>query len=281
MNIRGHFTKYRQIYIHSGLGIFAIALIFFVVVQWLSYFTLHDESMRIPDFEGSHIDSLSAYTSANGLRMHVMDSVYDDHLPAGTIVKQDPPPQSYVKPRRKIYVSIVATSPEMVVMPNLKDLSIRQAIEVLEMNKLSIGHLKFVDGFDRNAVQFQLFNNDTILPGTELIKSSPITLVISRGMHNPLNPVPFLIGLNRRQALRALYSSGFNIGNIQPGIDKEDGLYRVFEQSPMYEKHSVLEPGSSISFSLCPENQMNFDSLILVYTIDSLSIDSLEYEIPE
>ncbi len=275
MKIRGHFSNYRRLYVHLGIGLLAAVLFFVLTLLWLKAFTLHSDAMQLPDFEGKHMDSLVQFAEEANLRYYIMDSVYNDYLPAGTIVRQDPLPLSDVKPRRKIYITIVATTPEMVVMPNLKDLSVRQAVEVLQMNRLNVDRLEFINGFDRNAVQYQLFNGDTAVPGTELVKGSAITLVASKGLHNPQNPLPFLIGLNRSQAVQAIYNSGFNMGQLDPAMDEEGQYLRVYAQDPDFDEYAAFEPGTEISLKLCPDTKLNFDSLILTYTSDSLNLDSI------
>ncbi len=275
MNIRGHFSNYRRLYVHLGIGLLAAVLFFVLTLLWLKAFTLHSDAMQLPDFEGKHMDSLVQFAEEANLRYYIMDSVYNDYLPAGTIVRQDPLPLSDVKPRRKVYITIVATTPEMVVMPDLKDLSVRQAVEVLQMNRLNVDRLEFVNGFDRNAVQYQLFHGDTVVPGTELVKGSSITLVASKGLHNPQNPLPFLIGLNRMQAVQAIYNSGFNLGKLEPTMDEEGQYLRVYAQDPDFDKYAAFEPGTEISLKLCPDTELNFDSLILTYTSDSLNLDSI------
>ncbi len=57
-----------------------------------------------------------------------IDSVYTTVVPRGCIAEQSPKPGFKVKKWRNIVLTINAFNPEMVAMPNLIDLPIRQAI---------------------------------------------------------------------------------------------------------------------------------------------------------
>jgi hypothetical protein len=100
---------------------------------WLRTYTKHGVAMRVPDLKGLSLEEAQSMLHARELSALVIDSVYSDELPKGSIVDQDPDAGIEVKPGRKIYVVLNASQPKMIDMPRLVDLSKRQAISVLEI----------------------------------------------------------------------------------------------------------------------------------------------------
>ena len=102
-------------------------LIIFGLVKWLRGYTQHGVEVQVDDVRGMLVAEAEPILQANGLRLEVVDSTYSDKVPFGTIVEQDPRPESHAKEGRAIYVTINATGKRQVVMPDLHDLSYRQA----------------------------------------------------------------------------------------------------------------------------------------------------------
>ena len=97
------------------------------------------------------------------------------------ILRQDPYPNSKVKTNRKIYLTIVSTNPEKTIMPDLKYLTLRQAVSILESTGLKTGRISYIPTFDQDAVQQQSFEGRVIDPGTKLDKGSVIDLTVGMG----------------------------------------------------------------------------------------------------
>ena len=78
----------------------------------------------MPNFIGVHVDDLEAFTEGKELRYVVRDSVFSDDYPLGTVIKQDPmfhtkEIPNYVKPNRRIYLTVVKKIGEYKVIPDL------------------------------------------------------------------------------------------------------------------------------------------------------------------
>jgi beta-lactam-binding protein with PASTA domain len=116
-------------------------------------------------------------------------------------------------------------------MPDLIDLSSRQAISLLETYGLRIGELIYVPDIARNAVLQQKYNKGSIEPGTLIEKGTAIDLVLGSGVASTQVNVPLLIGKTREEATRLILSASLNIGN-EVFLDAEDAQARVYRQSP-------------------------------------------------
>ena len=190
----------RQLIIAAVLGVFVI----WGSLKLLDLYTLHGRSITVPELDGYSKTEAAELLSSMNLRYTINDSVYDDDRSPGSVVMQDPVAGSKVKRNRTIYLTTVAVLPEMVPMPDLTDLSRRQAISILETHGLKIGRLEYQPDIARDAVLKQKFNEGLIEPGTPVEKGTEIDLVLGEGLGENITPLPLVIGMSRQEASRAL-----------------------------------------------------------------------------
>jgi len=247
----------KKFYLNIGVALVLFFLIILAALLSLKSWTRHGESIPLPDFTGAPLEDLVQFTKDNHLNYKIIDSVYNDYLDPGTIVLQDPYPNSGVKRGRNIYVSIVSSLPESVVMPNVVNLSVRQAVSLIYGNDLTISSINFVSGFDKNAVQKQLIGDEVVEPGTKLKKFTAVTLVASKGEHSEQHKAPNIKGLTKKEAIQRIYQNSFNVGNIVGDDGKTAGLL-VVSQTPVSDK-SDYPLGHKISFRLTPEGKKPLD----------------------
>jgi len=160
-------------------------IIIVVVLVWLTLFALriytrHGDYYIVPNYTGQKIDDILA-KQPSVFNFVVIDSAFDLDKPKGTILHQDPYPESKVKENRKIYLTIVSSIPEKTSMPDLRFLTLRQAINTLESCGLKIGKIFYIPTFDADAVQQQRYNGKIILAGTRIDKGSVVELTVGIG----------------------------------------------------------------------------------------------------
>jgi eukaryotic-like serine/threonine-protein kinase len=165
---------------------FAGAVILSVILMWIVFlllrvYTKHGDYLVVPDFKGKTIDQLTSDPGNSAFEFIVIDSIFDLKAPRGTILHQDPYPEAKVKEGRKIYLTIVSSIPEKTSMPDLKFLTFRQAVSMLESCGLKLGKLQYIRTFDQDAVQRQFFEGHEIAPGTSIEKGSAIDLTVGMG----------------------------------------------------------------------------------------------------
>ena len=248
----------KKLYLNIAVALVLFVLIMLFVLMSLKWWTRHGESIPLPNFVGLHIEDLEQFAKQNHLNYMITDSVYNDTLSKGMIVLQDPYPNSGVKKGRKIYVTVVSSLPESVVMPNVVNLSVRQAVSLIYGNDLTIKKLDFVNGFDKNAVQKQLLDGEEIEPGVKLNKYTAVTLVVSKGERPESTKVPNLKGLTKKEAMQRIYQNSFNVGNVV-GDGGQNAKLLVVSQSPT-PNDATYPLGYKINFRLSGGND-NLDSL--------------------
>ena len=106
--------------------------IIMILLIWLNIYTRHGQARPVPDFYGLNLTETARLAKKNKLKFQVIDSVYTSVVQAGCVAEQTPAPGFKVKKRRRILLTINAFKPEMVKVPNLVGLPIRQAKAMIE-----------------------------------------------------------------------------------------------------------------------------------------------------
>jgi len=263
------FIKSRLFFKHLLFSIGLTILMVYIVILSLKYYTHHGSSYTVPDFIGMFPDELSEYVDNNGFEFIIIDSIYDAKKPAGSIILQDPLPNSKVKKNRKIYLTLVTKEPEKVIMPNLIDLSLRQSISLLETYGLQVGSLEYVPDIAKNAVIQQKFQGRTVENGELIKKGSRIDLVVGQGMNGDKIQIPFLIGKKQNEVLKILRNSSLNIGSEIFEDTKDTAHARVFTQKPLYAPGKLISMGETIDIIYRSDKKVKFDEVIRNYQFDT------------
>jgi beta-lactam-binding protein with PASTA domain len=271
----------KQFMIHPIIAFILLMVLFFSLNSFLDIFTRFGKEIVVPDFYGKAIDEIIEKGYSDDFDFFVIDSMYDDNSERGTVVIQNPIPGSRVKKGRNIYFTIVASSPENVIMPDLRDLTVRQAINILESAKLKAGQLIYKPSFDENAVLEQLYRDDTIAPGDTLVKGSVIDLLIGSGERIYQIPVPFLIGKTREEAIYAINTASYNLGAEFYMDSIMDEHARVYMQEPLWNTDIPGFPGDSIHLWYKSDELFDFETYAKSIETDSLQVDSLNAVEPE
>ncbi len=246
---------------HLSILIGIVIILLILINFWLKSYTNHGEYITVPDFTGLMYDELEEYAKQRDLNAVIIDSVYDNSKLKGSVVSQDPLPNSLVKEGRKIYLTIVSLSAEMVCMPDLHDLTLRQAIATLETYGLRPGTLKYVPHIAINAVLKQEYKGREISTGTLIEKGSKVNLTLGQGLRDEKTLVPLLLGKSREEALSILHAASLNIGAefFEEGSSEDKAF--VSRQRPVSSPNAFVNLGISIDLWYKP--QVDFDIQIM------------------
>jgi eukaryotic-like serine/threonine-protein kinase len=272
---------FKNLLLAAGIAV----VLFLAVWRGLAIYTQHGKHLNLPDFTGIALDDIEKYRIGRDFQFVVLDSIYSEYLPKGSVVLQDPPPNSRVKKNRKIYLTTVALLPEQVRMPDLVDLTFRQALSTLETFGLRIGKLQYIPDIAKNAVLQQLYEGEVIEPGILILKGSNIDLILGQGIGSESASVPFLLGLTQEEAHELIVANFLNVGaniieaEIETGA-KTDSTIRVYKQNPPWSEDAFLRLGQSVDLWYRSELEFDFDSLLQIYQPDTLYFphDSLYFD---
>ncbi|HPG73617.1 MAG TPA: PASTA domain-containing protein [Bacteroidales bacterium] len=244
---------------------FGLAVVITVALVWLAMFILqkythHGQSVSVPDFVGLSIDETEKICNERDFRFVVIDSMYTDEVEKGAVVEQNPVAGFKVKEGRTVYLIVNASGDEMVTMPELEGVSLRQAQALLESYGLIAGNLKYVPDIAKNVIIRQSYKGRDIEPGTKIKKGSKIDLIIGLGLSDEKTKVPRLIGLSHKQALNQLIDMSLNLGAVifdNSIKNRKDSLdAKVFRQSPGYDTINVVNLGSTVDIWLTRDTSL-------------------------
>ena len=265
------FLKQKKFYINLLAIILLSFFILWLSIKLLNVYTRHGKVHELPDFTGMTTEEIE-HSYGKDYHFILIDSVYSKTEAPGTIVQQDPLPKSKVKYGRNVYYIIVAKMPEKTRMPNLNNLSLRQALVLLESNGLQVESLKYVDHFARNAICEQRFENSIIKPGTEINKGSKIMLYVGLGPDKKKTSLPSLYGVSAEEVQHILNMAGLNLGNEVYDDHDSTQHMKVYRMEPPYSKGSV-NPGTFVNVWYRSDRSFNFDK----ERNKSLQEDSLKF----
>jgi eukaryotic-like serine/threonine-protein kinase len=166
---------------HLLIAIGVTFVLILITLQSLSWYTKHNDYIIVPDFRGLNYKDLVGSADYKNYQFSVIDSLFDADKPKGSVLTQDPFPGAKVKKNRMVYMTITSVVPEKTTMPDLRDLTLRQAQTMLESAGLKLGKLIYIRSFDEDAVQNQLFEGKSIKAGSSINKGSVINLTVGMG----------------------------------------------------------------------------------------------------
>ena len=261
---------------------YAIAIVIgfvMLLLIWMNFYTRHGQARPVPNFIGLTIDETAGVAKKHRLRYQIIDSVYTSLVPGGCIAEQNPKPGFKVKKGRNIVLIINAFSPEMVTVPNLIDLPIKQAQGLIESSGLIMGERTFKPDQGINVVIEQRHNGLPVKEGESLQKGSVIDLVLGKGLSNERAPVPFLIGKSLESARDRILVSALSLGSYiydNTILTRNDTLNAfIYKQNPEYRDNSTIQLGSAIYLWLTVDSaKMSIDSTaVLPDTIPAADIN--------
>jgi len=221
-----------------------------LIFLFLKIYTRHGQALSVPDLRGLTILEAQDILVSKKLRYQVIDSVYSNLVERGCIVEQNPPADFKVKINRTIFLTINAFNPEMVRMPNVLGVSLRQAKAIIETAGLTIGRLNYVPDIAVNNVLEQRYQGKIVETGDSIPKGAKIDLILGRGLSDDKTAAPDLIGLDLKTALNRITSRYLNIGAIiydGSFMNAEDSANAfIWKQRPVVDDETLLNLGSAV-----------------------------------
>jgi len=221
-----------------------------ILLIWMNFYTRHGQARPVPNFVGLTMEQTIKLAKKSRLRYQIIDSIYTSAVPRGCIAEQNPKPGFKVKKWRNVVLTINAFHPEMVAMPNLVNLPLRQAKALVESSGLEIGQLKYRPDISIDVVINQQYDGKDIMEGDSIQKESVVDLILGKGLSNQRTSVPYLLGMKLEPAKNKILISSLNLGtfvydnSISNAADTINAF--VFKQIPEFRDDATLQLGSNI-----------------------------------
>lgn len=173
--------------------------------MYLKSTTDHGESIKVPSFYKIHMNDLDEFVKDKDLDYEIIDSVYLDDWPKGTVCWQYPRPTDStgmsIKGGRTIQLSVVPESPQMVWMNCVKGKSKRMGETILDAIgiRTKVSYKPSPDG--SGFIMEHNFNGRAVdTAGMFIPKGSRVELVVSKGNTGEATPLPSVVGLTIKEA---------------------------------------------------------------------------------
>ena len=218
-----------------GLAILVIMLTILSLILWLRHYTEHGIEVSVPSVTGLYIAEARMLLASENLQLEVIDSTYSNHSPLGTIVEQTPAANSHCKHGRTIYVIVNASSRKQIPLPDLHDISYRQASATLRSLGLGVKEVIYEPSEYKDIV-LDIQQDGISLPvGQRIEEGSEVTLVVGFGKGTEKVPTPDLRGKTLYETRALLLANYLTIGAIE--YDREVNAentdsFVVFMQKP-------------------------------------------------
>ena len=123
------------------LAVVVACALVFGTLKWLDSYTRHNEAVVVPDVKGLGMEEAAEFFKNSNLRYNVIDSVFSKDVKPGAIVELVPMAGSKVKEGRIVFVTVNALTSQMATIPEVEDLSFRQAYAIVpgDFKDLALG----------------------------------------------------------------------------------------------------------------------------------------------
>ena len=176
------FIKSKTFFKHLGIMTAVVIVLSIVIMKWLESSTNHGQEITVPDLRKLTLSKVSQKLEGIELEYVLVDSVdYRSDFPPLSVVQQDPFPGEKVKSNRKIYIKINSSTFGNITLPELIQVSYRQAIPTLKAAGLQLGTVTYVPNIGKDMVLEVKMNGRTLKGGEKVKKSSKIDLVLGDG----------------------------------------------------------------------------------------------------
>jgi len=203
--------KSKTLYISlAGLittGIIIALLMDFIIMP---NYTNYNEGVTVPDVTKLSLDEAESLLTSYGLRFEVHDRRAHSAYPANYVIDQSPTAKQLVKPNRKVYLTVNTESTPQVVVPNVVNLSYRNARLQLENHGLTVGSTSYESDRFRNTILRQ-----SIAPEDTVARGTAVNLVVSDGLGTRMVQVPDVEGLRLSEAQQQIMRAGLRVGEIR------------------------------------------------------------------
>ena len=172
------FLKNKFFYINSISASIVTFFLFWSLLPLIGSYTNNGEEFELKDFQGLFIEEVSNELEQLGLKYQIIDYVFTDLVPKGTIFTQTPSAGTFVKEGRLIYFTVNRNSSEKFVIP--EEIFDGKNKNYTQRNLGSHFNLYFSpeNGSDQLVVRSLSSGGKNLIVGDSLIKGSIINVYL-------------------------------------------------------------------------------------------------------
>ena len=164
------------------LATIIFSLVVLASIVFLFFYTNQTSRIKVPNLVGMNLSEIDVVISENNLRYEIIDSsFYNEEFDKNSVLEQIPLANIEVKKNRKIYLTINPSSFGNVILPEIIQLTKRNAVTILTALDLQIGEFIYENNIGKDMVLDVEIDGEMIKPGTIIPKKSKIDLILGNG----------------------------------------------------------------------------------------------------
>lgn len=291
----GDLWRLRKFLLLNLLGLIVATFLLFQLTLWaLSWYTLHGESIEVPNMVNMNLADAEKLLETRKLSFEVIDSICKGTANGGLIREQNPKPGQRVKESRKIYL-IVTKHDKCTVKIYYDQLigrSRKQVIRFLERSNLSVGTLTYRPGEKAENTVVEASVNGVPLfveadprkgeqkpeEGRPVPQGAIVDLVLLEDKDASPKRVPDLICDTYGAAEFAIKGSQFNLGQVHLSGTIVDTLNAwVWKQDPGARAKAGM--GSGVNVWLTAEYPAGCEEEILPLPVEE--DDGVQFDVQQ
>lgn len=201
-------------------------------------YTNYNTGVTVPDVTHLSIEEAQELLSSKGFRHEIIAQRAHEAFPPDYVTDQSPDPEVLVKPNRKIYLTINTTVRSMITVPEVVNLSLRNAQIQLQNYGLRVGQISYASSRFKNSVMQQ-----SVRAGSSVERGTVVDLVVSDGLGSRMVELPDIRGKRVAQGQQALRANGLRIGSIRFEVSRNVEPNIILDYTP---KDSEVYEGTTI-----------------------------------
>ena len=231
-----NFLKSKFFWINVGVAILSVIVLTIIVLFSLKFFTKHGEQVAVPDVTGLYVEEADVLLKKQDLSYEIIDSVYVRDKLQGEILEQIPRAESNVKTGRTIYLTINSKSDKMIILPQIQNVSYRQARATLEAIGFVVSNIEYKPSEFPDLVMGIRVGQTPVRAGDRLRAGASVVLIVGSQTQGETAVAPDLIGFTQSAAEQLILQNNFVVGSVDfdvpPTNEADKANYFVYRQSP-------------------------------------------------
>ncbi|MEX0681516.1 MAG: PASTA domain-containing protein [Balneolales bacterium] len=204
------FTDRKLYYLLSGLLFFGGVTLVVLDQFIMPMYTKYGHGVTVPEVNRMPLEQAELTLNERGLRFELAAKRSNEAFPPDYVIDQTPNAGMIVKPNRKIYLTINTTSTPTVVVPNVENLSLRNAQIQLQNSGLQVGNITYESSRFRDSVLRQ-----SVPSGRRVDQNTTVDLTVGDGLGSARVSIPDISNMHLSEGQNTLREAGLRVGTIR------------------------------------------------------------------
>lgn len=258
------FTSSRIFLKNLAIALLLIFAFGFLALTSLNLYTRNGQAIELPDYRGKSLAEAQKELEKDGFRFQLVDSMYHPNKAPLTVLDQDPNPNSKVKKNRQVYLTINASTPPLINLPDIWGKDIDFVKRICKVRGFKVAKkIEYQPDRAKNTVLKVKHNGEELKqpnkskkdPPVRLPKGSEISLVVARASGFYV-AIPNVKCQTLDEAEFTIKNYGLKVGKLVVEGELEDTTAAyIFRQSPAFKERGTMLSGQPLRLWISKERK--------------------------